>query len=186
MLFETYARKELIWQRNVLGDTGSGAFAFRGDLVIELGDMHESSQTRNPPKQIIIQATVLVKDDKITFFAGLLDRVEQIGDFIAAYKADLAPGANVLVYAVNAAAPMKTEVDGVTVHIQPYDDGMVWTLLMDDFYLEKSDMKGQSAEAKVQTVADAFADFKAPTDSVAFDTALANTNGHVREARGPV
>lgn len=186
MLFDTYAQNELIWQKNVQGDTGNGAYAFRGDLVIELGDMHESSQTRNPPKQIVIQATVLVKDDKITFFGGLVDRVEQIDDFIAAYKADIAADANILIYAVNAAAPMKTEVAGVTVHIQPYDDGMVWNLLMDDFYVEKSDLKGQSAEAKVQTVADAFGEFKAPTDVVAFDAALANVNGNVREARGPV
>ena len=154
--------------------------------MIELGDMHESSQTRNPPKQVLVQATVLVKGDKLTFIAGLVDRVEQIKDFIDAYQADIADDCNIVMYAVNAESAMKTDVDGKTVHIQPFDDGMIWTLLMDDFYVEKSDLKGQSAEAKVQTVAEAFSDFKANGKELSFADALGNTNNNVREARGPV
>lgn len=186
MLFETYAEKGLICQKNVYGATPTGAFAFRGDLVVELGDLHENAKTRNPPKQILVQATTLVKNDKIVFLSGLLDRVEQIETLLEGYGDDIADDANILLYVVNAETAMKTDVAGKTIIIQPFDEGMVWNLLIDDFYVEKSDLKGQSGEEKVETIADAFGEFSGKLDEMAFDAALANTNNTVRQARGPV
>lgn len=184
MLFDTYFEKQLVCQKNVWGETTPGTFAFRGDLVIELGDMHAG--TRNPPKQILIQATSLVKDDKIVFMGGLLDRVDQLEDFMEAYGADMADDVKMVIYVVNAGAAATTTVAGKTIHVQPFDEGMVWNLLMDDFYIEKSDLKGQSGEEKLETVVDAYSEFDGKGPDMSFEDVLAAATDAVREARGPV
>ena len=186
MLFESYSEKGLICQKNVWGEVSAGTFAFRGDMVVELGDMHESSQTRNPPKQILIQATCLSKDEKIVFMGGMLDRVEQIEDLFDMYGADLADDAKLVLYIVNADTNYTTEFSGKTINVVPFDEGTIWNLLMEDFYVEKSDLKGQSGEEKVETLVDAYGEFDKQGDTISFDDALANATDAVREARGPV
>ena len=49
-----------------------------------------------------------------------------------------------------------------------YGEGLVWNELMELFYVEKSDLKGQSGEDKVATVHQASKDYapKAPVKSL--------------------
>ncbi|MGB0684067.1 MAG: hypothetical protein ACPGOV_15280, partial [Magnetovibrionaceae bacterium] len=86
MLLDTYKENELIWQNNVLGEASPGVVAFRGDLAIELGDMHESSQTRNPPKQVLEQVALLTEGDKITFLSGYIADIASLESLIERYK----------------------------------------------------------------------------------------------------
>ncbi|MGB0684068.1 MAG: hypothetical protein ACPGOV_15285, partial [Magnetovibrionaceae bacterium] len=92
----------------------------------------------------------------------------------------------VVLYCFNIDKDMQVEADGVTYVIFKMDSGLVWNELLDLFYLEKSDLKGQSAEQKVATVAGAKGELKAKGEVVDLAGALAKANGEVREFVGAI
>jgi hypothetical protein len=186
MLLKTYKDNELFSLTNVLGESDTGKEVFRGDLVIELGDMHESSQTRNPPKKVFEQAVLLAEGGKITFFAGYLVDIALLEDLAARFGGDFADDISVIVYCFNIDAPMQVEAGGTTYTVLPMTSGLVWNELLDLLYLEKSDLKGQSPEEKVETMAGAKGELKPKGDVLDIVAAAAKSNGAVREFDGPV
>ncbi len=57
----------------------------------------------------------------------------------------------------------------------PYKEGMVWNETLEMLYIEKSDLKGQSAEDKVVTAYEAAKGFKIKADLIPFEEALTKT-----------
>lgn len=186
MLLESYKANGLIWLSNVSGLAGDQIEAFRGDLVIEFGDMHEASQTRNPPKKMIEQVVLLADGGKITFFAGFIEDLHTLQPFAARYAGDFADGATAIIYCVNIEEPMKVTLDGVTFTCIPMSEGLVWNELMDRLYIEKSDLKGQSPEQKIITVAAARGELSFKGETLDFVAASAKTNAAVREFSGAI
>lgn len=190
MLLETYKNDNLMWLTNVNGPISmSGSDekeAFRGDLVIEFGDMHEASQTRNPPKQIFEQVVLLADGGKIIFLAGFLEDLNSLAPLTERFKGDFAEDLMPILYVLNIDDAMQVAVDGVTFACLPLAEGLVWNELMDLLYIEKSDLKGQSAEEKVETVADAKGEFKPKGEDLDFATAVTKTNKAVREYAGAI
>ena len=186
MLLNTYKENELFSLTNVLGEPSAGKEAFRGDLVIELGDMHESSQTRNPPKKVLEQAVLFIDGGKISFLGGYLVDIALLGDLVEKFSSDFADDMTAVIYVFNIDAPMQVEASGVTFSIVPMTQGLVWNELLDLVYLDKSDLKGQSPEEKVETVAGERGEVKAKGDILDIVAAAAKSNGAVRELDGPV
>ena len=187
MLLDQYEAAQQLTNQSVKGaTTQAGQFAFRGDLVIEDGDIADNLGRRLPPKSVVKQATMLLSDDKILGIAGELSMLELLSQFADKYTAALDPAMPVLFYVNNLGKPALVEWSGLNYILIPHDDGAVWNTLMDDLRLDKDDFKGQTPEDKVITMFDAIKSFKPKYPSVSLDDALKMTVEVKKEARGPV
>lgn len=187
MLLDIYESRALLTNQSVKGaTTQNGLFAFRGDLVIEEGDIADAQGRRNPPKSVIKQVVILATDSKIIGIAGEIIDLAHLEFFATKYAPDLQTDLPVLLYVANLGKPVNVEWGGVHYILMPHDDGAVWNTLMDDLRLDKDDFKGQTPEDKVITMFDAIKQFKPKYESVSYDDAFKLTIEVKKEARGPV
>lgn len=188
MLLKTYQERSLLCNQSVLGSTTQpGIEAFRGDLVLEEGDIADAAGRRLPPKSVIKQATLLVRDNKQWMSAGALADLATLPLFIEMYRDDLAPDVQVLFYVENLGKGLRVTLDGVDILLLPHaDGGAVWNTLMEDLKLDKEDFKGLSAEDKLLVIRDALDDFKPKVESLDFQQALDYIVESRRELRGPI
>ena len=186
MLLEDLNRKGLLSITSVLGATSeSDRFAFRGDLVLKEGELREGSQRdRKPPESVIHQSVVLASSEKLLFVAGLFYELKHLKLFVEKYQNALTPDTLLLFYVENIAEKMKVDLAGCSFQLVPYPDGMVWNELLELLYIEKSDLKGQSAEDKVTVVSEAAKDFDTKTAAIGFETALGKTIEVVKDLSG--
>ncbi|WP_031432596.1 hypothetical protein [Methylomarinum vadi] len=189
MLVANYNEKGMLSITSVLGQAGTtGQYAFRGDLVLKEGGLREGSERdRKPPEVVIHQAIVLAGNDKLLFVGGLIYALADLSLFFDKYQSDMTSDTVLLFYVEDIAENMKVAHAGLTLLLLPYPGGMVWNELLETLYLEKSDLKGQSAEEKVVTAYEAAKDFDTKTTAIGFDDALAQTIEVVKElSAGPV
>ncbi len=169
MLLNTYESQSLLCNTSVKGaTTEANVYAYRGDLVLVEGEIADDAGRRLPPTAVVKQASILVKDDKITMCTGIISDMLKVPEFTNRYKKDLADGA------------------GTSIILMPHEEGAAWQTLMDDLRLDKEDFKGQSAEDKVITMAEALADFKPNYDKMSFAAATEFVSAVTRAHRGPV
>lgn len=189
MLLENLDKQGLTFITNVLGATSEkGISAYRGDLVLIQGAMREGSTTdRKPPELLLKQTAILADSEKFIFVSGLFDELQQVAIFMDKYKILLTPETVTLFYVENIAEPMQVVLEDIIFKFVPYRDGMVWNETLELLYIEKADMKGQSAEDKVVTVFEAAKGFKIKSDPISLDEALSKTIAVKKEAAvGPV
>lgn len=179
MLLESYNSKALLSVTSVLGATSeTGKFAFRGDLILQEGELREGSskeKDRKPPEFLIHQSAILAESDKLIFVSGLLEKLSTLSLFVEKFKTDLSPDSVFLFFVENIGEKLKVEYEGMTFQLLPYQEGMIWNELLDTLYIEKSDLKGQSAEDKVITVFDQAKSFDTKTEAISFAEALQKT-----------
>lgn len=179
MLLESYNSKGLLSVTSVLGATSeNGKFAFRGDLILQEGELREGSskeKDRKPPEFLIHQSAILADSDKLIFVSGLLEKLSTLSLFVEKFKTDLNSDSVFLFYVENIEEKLKVEYEGMTFQLLPYQEGMIWNELLDTLYIEKSDLKGQSAEDKVITVFDQAKSFDTKTEAISFAEALQKT-----------
>ncbi|MDO8828086.1 hypothetical protein [Methylophaga sp.] len=179
MLLDTYSSQGLLSITSVLGATStSDLFAFRGDLILKEGEMRSGSereQDRKPPEFLLHQAAILTDNDKLVFVNGLLYELGTLALFVDKFKADLTADTLVLLYIENISEKMVVEYQGFSFQLLPYVGGMVWNEMLEQLYVEKSDLKGQSAEDKVVVAYDAAKDFAIKADTLSFADALDKT-----------
>ncbi|MGZ5000916.1 MAG: hypothetical protein ACXV7F_11490, partial [Methylomonas sp.] len=181
----------LLWITTLVGKTSTpGVSAFRGDLVLIEGALREGStniRDRKTPELVINQAAVLADSDKILFINGLLYELEHLPIFVEKYKDALTPDTVTLLYVEDIDTPMQIILDGITFNLMPYKEGMIWNETLELLYIEKSDLKGQSAEDKVVTMYEAAKEFKIKAAPISLEEGLAQTIEVKREAAvGPV
>ncbi len=189
MLLENYKEQGLLSITSVLGATSDkDKFAFRGDLVLKEGELKEGSERdRKPPEVVIHQSVVLAGSDKFLFVSGLLYDLNQLSLFVKKYSEALTPDTLLLLYVENIDQMLKVEYADCTFQLLPYGDGMIWNELLELLYIEKSDLKGQSAEDKVKTMFDSAAGFDTKTAVISFEQAVEKTIEVVKDmAVGPV
>lgn len=189
MLLDHYNKQGLLTVTSVLGKTGTaGVSAFRGDLVLVEGALREGSATdRKPPELVIRHANLLADAATILFASGLLYRFEHLPLFIDKYRPAQTVESLLLFLVENIETEMQIERDGLVFHCYPYKGGLVWNDLLDLLYIEKSDLKGQSAEDKVMTVYESARSFVGKAPNLTYEEALTQTIEVVKEdAVGPV
>jgi len=179
MLLEDYQAKGLLTVTLVNGETGiKGVYAYRGDLVLKEGEKCESSSNpndRKPPEALMIHTAFIVENDKIVFLNGLLTKLELLPMFVEKYGADLATDCIAILYIENIAKALQVELAGVTYKLLPYKEGLVWNEFLEELYIEKHELKNQSAEDKVAVAYSAAKSYKAKGEVVSFEEAEANT-----------
>ncbi|MFI3136300.1 MAG: hypothetical protein QX197_05925 [Methylococcaceae bacterium] len=184
MLLETYQAKGLLTVTLVNGVTSkAGVYAYRGDLVLKEGTLREGSTTdRRPPEALFIHAALIVENDKIQFINGLLPTLKLLSVFVEKYKDDIAPDCSAIVYVENIAKGMQVELAGVIYKLLPFKEGLVWNELLEELYIEKSELKNQSAEDKVAIAYAAAKTYNPKTPVVTFADAEAATIVVVKQA----
>jgi hypothetical protein len=186
MLFDNYESKGLLYNMNFKEGDGKYA-AYRGDLVLTLGEVGDALGHRKPPAATIKNTVVLAEGDKIKFYAGSLDDLADLPKLMEHYKADFAPDVRLIVFVVNIAKPLVIELDGFNFAAISMQEGLLWNELIDMAALEKGDFKGQSPLEKIVTVYKALVDYKPKGDKVGFPEALGRVVGDLKRAgRGPV
>ncbi|MGD0961482.1 MAG: hypothetical protein ABSB19_16860 [Methylomonas sp.] len=179
MLLEKYNSQGLLWITTLVGKTTTpGLSAFRGDLILIAGAMHEGSSNvhdRKTPELVINQAAVLADSDKIIFINGLFYKLEHLPIFVEKYRDAVTPETVALLYVENIVEPMQIEYEGITFKLLPYKEGMVWNETLEALYIEKADLKGQSGEDKVITMYNEAKNFKIKTPPIALKEGLSKT-----------
>jgi len=187
MLLDDYKAQNLLTLQTVFGKTSEDdLFTFRGDLVLIEGDLHEGSNNRKPPKMVLFDSVVMTDENKIKFISGSLEEVADLQVLMDKYNPDFAEDCKLLFFVVNASQDMTVEMNGRKVYLVPLPEGMAWNELMDVVYIEKSDLKGLSAEDKVLTVYNALGDFKVSPNNVAYEEALSFVTEAKRQVWGAV
>ncbi|MGZ4953618.1 MAG: hypothetical protein ACXV8Q_00780 [Methylobacter sp.] len=184
MLLETYQDKGLLTVTLVNGQTSTaGVYAYRGDLVLKEGSLREGSTTdRKPPEALFIHAALVVEGDKIKFINGLLPTLDLLPVFVEKYKADIAADCIALIYVENISKGLQVELEGITYKLLPFKEGLVWNEILEELYIEKSELKGQSAEDKVAIAYAAAKSYNPKTPLVTFAEAEENTFVVVKDA----
>lgn len=184
MLLETYQAKGLLTVTLVNGQTSDAdVYAYRGDLVLKEGVLREGSTAdRKPPEALLIHSALIVENDKITFINGLLPTLGLLPVFVEKYKDDMAPNCVALIYVENIGKGMQVELEGVTYKLMPFKQGLVWNELLEELYIEKSELKNQSPEDKVAIAYAAAKSYNPKTPLVSYAEAEDNTIVVVKEA----
>lgn len=184
MLLETYQDKGLLTVTLVNGQTGTaGVYAYRGDLVIKEGSLREGSTTdRRPPEALLIHSALIIENDKIKFINGFLPLLDLLPVFVEKYKTDIAGDCIALIYVENISKALQVELEGVTYILLPFKEGLVWNELLEELYIEKSELKSQSAEDKVAIAYDAAKSYKSKAPLVSFTEAQENTFIVIKDA----
>lgn len=187
MLLKNYEAKNLLCNLSVLGATSTpDTFAYRGDLVLEEGDVADNAGRRHPPKTVIKQAILLTRANKLEMVTGALVELSDLPKFIERYQADLSVQAVVLFYVENLGKALKVNLNGMDIALLPHDGGAVWNTLMDDLKLDKDDFKGHDTEDKVWVMYQALQGFAPRLDTLSYENALSHVVTHRREARGAI
>jgi hypothetical protein len=184
MLLETYQAKGLLTVTLVNGETRkAGVYAYRGDLVIKEGSLREGSTTdRRPPEALLIHSALIIENDKIKFINGLLPTLDLLPVLVEKYKADISEDCIALIYVENIGKGLQVEFEGVNYKLIPFKQGLVWNELLEELYIEKSELKNQSAEDKVAIAYAAAKSYKPKSSLVPFAEAEANTIVVIKEA----
>lgn len=184
MLLETYQAKGLLTVTLVNGQTSTaGVYAYRGDLVLKEGTLREGSTTdRRPPEALFIHSALIIENDKIKFINGLLPTLDLLPVFVDKYKDDIAPDCVALIYVENISKGLQVELEGISYKLLPYKEGLVWNEILEELYIEKSELKGQSAEDKVAIAYAAAKNYKAKSPVVSYEEAKGFTFVVVKEA----
>ena len=102
--------------------------------------------------------------------------------FVEKYKADIAEDAVAIVYIENISKALQVELEGVTYKLLPFKEGLVWNEILEELYIEKGELKGQSAEDKVAIAYAAAKTYKSKGAVVSLDEADAFTFVVVKDA----
>lgn len=186
MLLQKFRDEGLLFNTNFLEQaSGSGTFAYRGELVLLRGEVADAKGHNKPPVEVM-RGAVLMGDDKVKLLIGALDRVELLPTLVEKFQVHFAPDMKALLYVVNIKEPVQVEIAGIGFVLIPLVQGVPWNEVMDELALEKSDLKGLSAADKVMTLYKELAGYKPKYPHVSLGEALSNTTDAVREAWGAV
>jgi hypothetical protein len=189
MLLNDYEEQGLLSITSVLGATSAnGIYAFRGDLVLKEGELHKGKETdRKPPEIVLHEAAILADDSRLLFVNGLFYDIQDIAVFAKKYQRTLTQETLILCYVENIDTSLQIDLNGIIYLCEPYRDGMIWNETLDLLYLEKADLKGQSAEDKVITLYEAAKQHVSKGPIIGFDDALTKTIVVKKDlAAGPV
>ena len=190
MLLNRYDENALLTNANIKEKTTlPNIDAYRGDLVLEEGEIADALGRRKPPLSVIKQTAILAGEDKIIFISGFLEKLEYLTLFYKKYADDVTEGLSAVFYVENISKPMQVKYHNIHHVLLPMveGEGTVWNELNEELALQKTDFKGQSAADKVVTVYESVkSDYHPKYPEFSFEDALAQVVEVKKELRGAV
>jgi hypothetical protein len=186
MLIDKYHAEERLWLVTLNSKTSAGQSVFRGDFVVVQGELNETAGKRAPPKALLKQCVILADAEKILFVSGNFASIEEVPEFITRFEKVLAPDCVPVFFVDNIPDSSVAQVGDHRYVLIELREGMAWNALMDELYIEKSDLKGLDAEEKVTAVYEASRShaFKYPQRTL--DDVLASKTDAKREGWGAI
>ena len=184
MLMTNYKSSGYFFNVNLTGKLNDDD-VYRGDLVLELGEVTERGD-RKPPAIVAKQCVLYVAGNVIKLLVGGLDKLSDISMVAELYSADFADDCCLLFFVHDIKQPIVVVEGGKRYLSVPLDDGMIWNEALELLCLEKSDLKGQSAEQKIATLLAELEQFTPDYPEMNLDQALTQTFEVKAQARGPV
>ena len=166
--------------------TSGGLVAYRGELILQEGEVADANGRRKPPTEVLKQAILLGDAGGLKLISGSLDELQQYPFVVEKFGAEFNAGTIAVFFTVNIPTGFVTTTNGAKVIFIPLVQGMVWTELADLVALDKGDFKGLSAADKVVTVFDALKGHKFKLAENTVDEALKTTNNAKRETHGAI
>jgi hypothetical protein len=186
MLLQQYNEAGLLFNSNFLDATSkAGLNAYRGELVLVEGEVGDAKGHSKPPVDIL-RGTVLLADETLKLVIGAIDKLDSFVTFAEKYQGDFSAEMKGVFFVVNIAKPFQAEVGGVLFTFIPLLQGVPWNEVIDELRLEKSDLKGQSAADKVNTIYSELGRYKPSYPVMSIEEALEQTTDAVREGFGAV
>ena len=187
MLFDAFEQAGLLLNPNFKESaSSSGHFAYRGDLVLQEGEVADAQGRRKPPVSAMRQVVALEQGGKLTMLIGSLDSMSDVPTLMARYAEWLTPQTRVLLFVINAKQNLLSEVAGISLEIVALPEGAVWTELGEMLGLEKSDFKGQSAGEKVHTVFGALLEHRSRSTTLPWADAVTQVTDARRQIHGAI
>ena len=87
-----------------------------------------------------------------------------------------------MVYVENIGKALKVGLEGVIYELLPFKEGLVWNELLEELYIEKSELKNQSAEDKVAIAYESAKSRKSKAPLVSYQEAQDSTFVVVKDA----
>lgn len=164
----------------------AGLVAYRGELVLQEGEVADAQGRRKPPTDVLKQAILLGDGNGLKLISGSLDELQQFSFVVEKFGPGFDASTIAVFFTVNIPTGFTATVNGAKVAFIPLVQGMVWNELADLVALDKGDFKGLSAADKVTTVYSALKShkFKLPESTV--EEALKTTNDAKRETHGAI
>ena len=166
--------------------SAGGLVAYRGELILQEGEVADANGRRKPPTEVLKQAVLLGAADGLKLVSGSLDELPQFPFVLEKFGADFNDGTIAVFFTVNIPNAFSTIANGATVAFIPLVQGMVWNELADLVALDKGDFKGLSAADKVATVYNALKSYKFKSAAMSLDDAMKTTNNAKRETHGAI
>ncbi|WP_317929997.1 hypothetical protein [Halioxenophilus sp. WMMB6] len=184
MLVQKYKDEGYLFNVNLTGSVGD-AEVYRGDLVLVFGEKTERGDYM-PPIKVAKQAVLYIVGGKTKMLIAGLYELQDMELVAEHFKADCDDDLEALFFVHNIKEAMVVSFGGITAKVVPLDDGMIFNEALELLCIEKSDLKGQSAEEKVETVYGELKSFKFKGPEVSWEEALSKTVEAKHTARGPV
>ena len=184
MLLTKFKDEGYLFNVNFTG-TFDGSDIYRGDLVLEFGEVTERGD-RKPPSVVAKQAVILITDDNIRMLVAGLDKLSDLAMVTEHYEQYMTEDCQLLFFVHDIKNAFIVPISGRDYKLEGLDDGMIWNEALELLCIEKSDLKGQSSEEKVVTLFDELCQFKSKGSTVNYDEALTKTIEVKASARGPV
>ncbi len=156
------------------GPTGkSNRFGFRGELGLKFPE--SMAGEARPPLVKADQVILAAEGDKLVFFAAHVDSLAELDLIMDTLGDGLSSEGKYFLFAGNVdfSKKYKVEVKGIPWHVLPLDEATVWNETLDLLYLERSDLKRLSPEAKVDAVVDAALAYNGKLPEIPYSQALA-------------
>ncbi len=187
MIFDAFEQDGLLLNMNFKESAGKPGFsAYRGDLVLQEGEIGDAAGRRKPPVSAMRQVVALANEDKLTLLIGSLDQLDDVPVLLKKYAANLTSQTRVMLFVINAAKDFQTSIDDIAIDVVSLPEGAVWTELCETLGLEKGDFKGQSAGEKVMTIYSALLDHRSKSAELAWTEAQSLVTSAKRQIHGAI
>ena len=187
MLLKDYEQQGLLFNSNLTEPCTDGNLtAYRGEFVIQQGEVTDAAGRRSPPTKVLGQAVILA-NEHLSFVAGMLGDVADTAALLNLLSPNMQADTLITLFVFNIDKPITLTGQTGTVHLLPLHDGLAWTELMELAALEKSDIKNLTPADKALAVFRELISYK-PRNAATIDLeqALKLGNGKTREVRGAV
>jgi hypothetical protein len=148
-------------------------YGFRGELGLKFPP--SLAGEKRPPEVKADQVIFAAEGDSLVFLTLHIASLAHLDLVRETFGAALTPAGKYYIFAGNVDISKKYQIDieGVTFYILPLDEATVYNEILDQLYLEKSDLKKLSNEGKIDAIVEAAGNSRGGFSSTPYAQALA-------------
>jgi hypothetical protein len=157
------------------GPVGPGLFGFRGEIALKFAEKFADEARPPEVKLDQVMMTAASGTNSIAFLAGFAVSLEHLRLLCQVLGDKLSPAGKYFFFAGNLDISKKYQMayGGATFWVLPLDEATVYNELLDEFRIEKSDLKKLDTAGKLAAIAAKAAEFTEKWPQISFEEGLA-------------